>query len=290
MSRPLLQTPTLVKEKRLELGKKVFKVPTQSKRRSSRIQRPEAKSTQAQKKTAAIVHHLLLAPTLKRQRRKKLEREKNTNNQLDKASEEWNWKRIAKGGPEIKISEVFQKKRGRQPRSKNHFKGSICNVLDDTDVQVHISKKIKHNIDFVKIRHVARCGGTKFIPGLNIYNDEQTGHERKSDIPLPFEAKIGDRYIIPKSGQLISYLWHSRPSPVLGIKQIYRTGVLCSNDGTIRFFESEDENGGSEKEKKNEYIDEKSTTRKFYEGKFYLNKQVFKKGNFRVRTDLFVGA
>lgn len=65
-----------VREKRLELGKKVFRVPAQSKRRSSRNHRPEANNVQKKKTSTVIMHQLLLGPTLKRQKKKHLEREK----------------------------------------------------------------------------------------------------------------------------------------------------------------------------------------------------------------------
>jgi hypothetical protein len=259
-------------EKRLELGKKVFKVPTQSKRRSTRIQRPEVQNIKKEKKAVAIVHHLLLAPTLKRQQKKKLEREKKTSPPRAKATKEWKWDFTSKSEDVINPSEIFVKKRRRTVKRK-----IFNSVLNDSDV--HAVRKKKKTIDAVKIRHLARRGGVERIYGLGAYNDETVERRRQSDVPPPFEPRDGDPYIIPKPGELISYLWYTRPSPVLGSKQIYRTGVLFSHDGTIRFFENDNESVG-----KNE--DE----RKYFEGRFYLNKQVFKKGNFRVRNDLVVGA
>lgn len=270
----------LVKEKRLELGKKVFKVPTQSKRRSSRIQRPESNCFQNQKVSTAIVHHLLLAPTLKRQRIKKLEREKKTNQQISQATRERKWGFILKSDKDIKLSEIFGKNPVRFSKRRQSVKRIITCTLNDAHVQAARNKKKKKTRNnLVKIRHLARCGGVKHISGLNVWNDKRRENKRISSVPPPFEAKNGDPYILPKPGQLVSYIWHSRPSPAFGRKQIYRTGVLCSNDGTIRFFEIE-----------NECVAKNDEDRKFFEGRFYLNKQVFKKGNFRVRNDLVVGA
>jgi hypothetical protein len=284
MSKPLTRTTGSIepiKEERLELGKKVFKVPTQSKRRSSRIQRPEAKVFQKEEKSTAIVHYLLLAPTLKRQKKKKLERENNktSNQQTAKATRHRRkWDFISKSKKDVNLSDIFTEKRGRFPKQRhpvNRNINSILNVADDAQA----ARKKKNTIDSVEIRHLARCGGVKCISGLNIYNDTQSKNRPESDIPPPFEAMDSDSYISPKPGQLIWYIWHTRPSPVFGRKQIYRTGILCSNDGTIRFFETGNENFGLNGEE-----------RKFYEGRFYLNKQVFQKGNFRVRTDLVAGA
>jgi len=64
-------------------------------------------------------------------------------------------------------------------------------------------------------------------------------------------------------------------------KQIFRTGVLCSSDGLIRFFNNDDHSGARK---------DGNNKRNFYESKFYLNKRIFKEGKFRVRSDLFVGA
>jgi len=280
MSKTLSQTARTiepVKEKRLELGKKVFKVPTQTKRRSSRIQRPEAKFFQNEKTSTAIVHHLLLAPTLKRQRKKKLEREKKTNQQTAKATREWKWDFISKSEKKIKLSEIFTKTPGDFSKRQQYVKRSISSILNNTDV--HVVRKKQKTIDLVKIRHLARCGGVKCISRLNVCNDKRSKNRRESNVQSPIESSNGGPYILPKPGQLISYIWHSRPSPVFGRKQIYRTGILCSNDGTIRFFESDDK-----------CVAKNNEDRKFYEGRFYLNKKVFKKGNFRVRTDLVVGA
>ena len=271
ISKPLSESCTSfepVKKKRLELGKKVFKAPTESKRKSSRIQRPEAASFQGQKKSTVIVHHLLLGPTLKRQRKKKLEREKRT-----RASREWKWDFNTKSENDIKLSDIFTIKRNRSRKRLRSGQTFVHRILEDNDAP-EVRKKEKVN-DSAKIRHLARCGGVKYVSGLDNFNDERIEY----NIPPPFEAKDGDPFIPPTPGQLISYLWHSRPSPVLGEKNIYRTGILCSNDGLIRFFECDDDSERSNDE-----------NRKFYEARFYLNKQVFKKGDFRVRTDLVVGA
>jgi len=265
-----------VVEKRLELGRKVFKVPTQSKRRSSRIQPPDGKCFKNRKKCAPIMHHLLLAPTLKRQRKKKLDRERQIHQQSSKAAREWTWDFDSKSHEDVKLSDIFVKKFGSFSKPKRSFNKIAKFNLSYADVNL-VRKKRKTDLD--DIRRIARCGGVKCISGMDIYCGEQRQNEQGSYVPPPFEAKDSDPYILPEPGQLISYIWYTRPSPVLGEKQIYRTGVLCAKDGTIRFFEDE-----------SEFVSKNDEHRKFYEGRFYLNKTLFRKGNFRVRSDLVVGA
>lgn len=266
VSQPLLQTSIEpVKEKRLELGKKVFKVPTQSKRKSSRIQRPDTNNDEAENKPTEIFHNLLLAPTLKRQRKKKLERARRAKRQ----------RKYFNSRMKIKITDVFAKKRRLQRQQS--AKKAVTIILDDS--KIHAVRKTITPDDLVKIRHLARCGGTQSISGLDVFDEIEYCRDDDSEVPPPFEARDDDPYIAPQPGQLISYVWYTRPSPVLGRKHIYRTGILCSTDGAIRFFENEDE-----------CLENKNVDRKFFEGKFYLNKQVFTMGNFRVRTDLVVGA
>eukprot|EP00533_Pseudo-nitzschia_delicatissima_P005379 CAMPEP_0116096690 /NCGR_PEP_ID=MMETSP0327-20121206/10313_1 /TAXON_ID=44447 /ORGANISM="Pseudo-nitzschia delicatissima, Strain B596" /LENGTH=693 /DNA_ID=CAMNT_0003588405 /DNA_START=62 /DNA_END=2143 /DNA_ORIENTATION=+ len=272
VSRPRSQpdgTTTIepIKEQRLELGKKVFKAPTQSKRKSSRIKSPEAKASPIKNDPTEIVHHLFLAPTLKRQRKKKLERERKTNRQ----------KYRGKPRPKVRVSDVFGKKRSS---SKRRLPGDkmITIILDDAELR-SVKKTVKMN-DLIKIKHLARRGGVKYVKGLDyFFEEEEFENNQDSEIPPPFQAEDDDPYITPEPGQLISYLWHTRPAPINGIKHIYRTGILCATDGTIRFFESDDDN-----------IRNNDQDRKFFEGRFYLNKQVFKIGNFRIRTDLVEGA
>ena len=254
-------------EKRLELGKKVFKVFTQSKRKSSRIQRPEASNDEAEKKPTEIFHHLLLAPTLKRQRKKKRERERRAKRQ----------RKYFNSKIKIKITDVFAKKRCRSSHRQQSIKKAVTIILDDS--KVHAVRKTITPDDLGKIRHLARCGGTQSISGLDVFDEIEWCRTDDSEVPPPFEARDDDPYIAPQPGQLISYVWYTRPSPVHGRKHIYRTGILCHTDGTIRFFENEDE-----------CLENRNVERKFFEGKFYLNKQVFTMGNFRVRTDLVVGA
>ena len=266
-----------VVEKRLELGKKVFKVPTKSKRRSSRIQNPEGKLLNNQKKCAPIVHHLLLAPTLKRQRKKKQGREKRIYQLPSKITRERTWDFNAKTLENIKIADIFLRKFGRDRKSRKSTNKIAKRRLNDAGV--NLLRKKRKTIDLDEIRRVARCGGVKCIFGVDFYRDEQPKNREGYRVPPPFEIRDSDPYVVPKLGQLISYIWHKRPSPVLGKKQIYRTGVLCANDGTIRFYEGESESFTKDDE-----------DHKFYEGRFYLNKKLFKKGNFRVRSDLVVGA
>ena len=79
-------------------------------------------------------------------------------------------------------------------------------------------------------------------------------------IPPPFEPKDSDSFINLEPGQLVSYLYHPNE---------YRTGVLCSKDGKLRFCEKDDD--------------------AFFEGKFLVSRARFKKKKFRVRNDLKVG-
>ena len=261
-----------VREKRLALGKKVFRVPAQSKRRSSRNHRPEANNVQKKKTSTVIMHQLLLGPTLKRQKKKHLEREKRANQRrAKKPLREWKWDFVTKSEKEIIITDIFRKK-VRSCKKRNAYK----RYNRKTFHQVIHKEKI---IDSPKIRHLARCGGVKHISGLKLHNDTGNSNGRESKTPPPFQPRDEDVYAIPNPGELVSYLWHTRPSPLFGVKRIYRTGILCSNDGTIRFFDGD-----------NECVAKKNEKRDFYEGKFYLNKEVFQKGNFRVRTDLVVGA
>ena len=255
-----------VKELRLELGKKVFKVPTQSKRKSSRIQRPVVQLCQIKTDPSELFHHLFLAPTLKRQRKKKLERERKTKRQRRKYHSRMS----------IHISDVFPKKCKSSKRRQSGDR-MISIILDDTELQ--FAKRTRDMSDSVKIRHLARCGGVKSVSGFEDFFEKFDGSKQESEVPPPFDARDDDTYIIPQPGQLVSYLWHTRPSPVHGRKTIYRTGILCATDGTIRFFESDDD-----------CVENNNKDRKYFEGRFYLNKQVFKLGNFRVRTDLVEGA
>ena len=272
VSRPPSQTAATttiepIKEKRLELGKKVFKAPTQSKRKSSRIKSPEAKASPIKSDPTEIVHHLLLAPTLKRQRKKELERERKTNRQ----------KYRGKPRPKIRVSDIFTKKRSITKRRLPGDK-MVTIILDDAELRS--VKKFTKMSDLIKIKHLARRGGVKYVKGLDyFFEEEEFENKQDSEIPPPFQAEDDDPYITPEPGQLISYLWHTRPAPINGIKHIYRTGIICSTDGTIRFFESDDDN-----------IRNNDQDRKFFEGRFYVNKQVFKIGNFRIRTDLVEGA
>ena len=274
VSRPLLQTAgdmEPVKDKRLELGNKVFKVPTQSKRKSSRIQRPEVSNDGLEKKPTEIFHNLLLAPTLKRQMKKKLARERRANRRRRK---------YFKSKPKIKISDVFTKRnqRSRSVKRPQSAKKTATIILDDSKVYAVRNETILPN-DLVRIRHLARCGGTQSVSGLEVFDEIEWHYSDDSEVPPPFEAKDDDPYITPQPGQLISYVWYTRPSPVDGRKEIYRTGILCATDGTTRFFDNEDE-----------CLEDRSLDRKYFEGKFYLNKNAFTMGNFRVRTDLVVGA
>ena len=260
-----------LKGKRLELGKKVFKVPTQSKRKSSRIQRPEPEPANLQNNPNGIVHHLFLAPTLKRQRKKKLEREKKTNRQ----------KRYFNSKSGIKLSDIFTKKQRRSMKRRQFVKKRITIILDDTKLHA-VRKTTKTISDSVKIniRHLARSGGVQSSSSkLDVFDEIESESMNHSEIPPPFDARDDDPYISLQPGQLVSYIWHTRPSPVLGRKRIYRTGILCSTDGTIRFFESDDD-----------CLVNNNKDRTFFESRFYLNKQVFALGNFRVRTDLVEGA
>ena len=265
-----------VVERRLELGKKVFKVPTQSKRRSSRIQRPDGKCFNNKKKCAPIVHHLLLAPTLKRQRKKKLDRGRQIYKQSSKDTREWTWGFDSKSHENVKLSDIFIKKLGSKSKARRSVNRiAKCSL---SDVKINLVKN-KRTTDLNVIRRVARCGGVKYMPGIDTYCDKQRENKKGFYVPPPFEARDSDPFILPEPGQLLSYIWHTRPSPVLGKKKIYRTGVLCAKDGTIRFFEDD-----------SKLLSENGEERKFYEGRFYLNKTLFKKGNFRVRSDLVVGA
>ncbi len=269
ISRRLCQTPGSiepVKEKRLELGKKVFKVPAQSKRKSSRIQRPAVQLYPNRTDPSELFHHLFLAPTLKRQRKKKLEREKKTKRQRRKYHSKF----------DIRISDIFSKKR-RNSKRRQPGDRLIFIILDDAELQ--FAKKMRDMSNSVRLRHLGRCGGVKSTWGFVDLFEKFNGRIQESEIPPPFEARDDDTYIMPQPGKLISYLWHTRPSHVLGRKNIYRTGILCATDGTIRFFESDDD-----------CIENNNKDRKYFEGRFYLNKQVFKLGNFRIRTDLVEGA
>lgn len=69
----------------------------------------------------------------------------------------------------------------------------------------------------------------------------------------------------PELHSLASYKWSQDPV-------FYRTGVVCSKDGLIKFF-FRDENGE----------DHVQTER------FHINKEVFKTAHFRARLDLQEG-
>eukprot|EP00537_Pseudo-nitzschia_pungens_P009604 CAMPEP_0172381310 /NCGR_PEP_ID=MMETSP1060-20121228/70877_1 /TAXON_ID=37318 /ORGANISM="Pseudo-nitzschia pungens, Strain cf. cingulata" /LENGTH=671 /DNA_ID=CAMNT_0013109079 /DNA_START=102 /DNA_END=2117 /DNA_ORIENTATION=- len=267
------RTIDIVKKDRLELGRKVFKVPVPSKRRSAR----RATQCQWQKSSSKIEHHLLLGPTLKRQRKKRLEREKE-NKKCSRTRTKEDRKMFLTSVPEkeIRLSDVFHKK--LRHRSKQRVSRQTNNAVYSTTTP----KKIMNR---TQMRQLARCGGIKRVLGLKTTDENPLQELQKSSVPPPFEPKFDDPYIVPQPGQLISYLWHTRPNPVHGAKRIYRTGVLCSTDGTIRFFKNESDRE-SESGGKPEAVGE----RKFFESKFYLNKRVFNNGNFRVRTDLVEGA
>lgn len=80
----------------------------------------------------------------------------------------------------------------------------------------------------------------------------------------PFTIKPSDEYRKPVKGDFIWYLYHEDP------EKEYRVGKLCSGDGELRFY-----NEGE--------------SPSYFKEKFYLNKQLFREGRFRVRTDLAVG-
>mmetsp|Transcript_20862 Transcript_20862/g.45427 ORF Transcript_20862/g.45427 Transcript_20862/m.45427 type:complete len:655 (+) Transcript_20862:176-2140(+) len=251
-----------VNMERLELGKKVFKVPVPSRRRSTRN-----KDNYGWKKPSnKIRHNLLLGPTLKRRRKKKLEREKENNNDdrrrtRTRATTDSKHFSPSENEKDIQLSDIFANK------TRSNSKQRLC---------------LKRNNQTNScIRRLARCAGVKRVHGLNTHNDQLETRGGESILPPPFEPKSDDPFILPQPGQLVSYLWYTRPNPVYGRKQIYRTGVLCSNNGKIRFFDSE-----SEQDMESSVDGE----RKFFESKFHLNKRVFDIGNFRVRTDLVKGA
>eukprot|EP00536_Pseudo-nitzschia_multiseries_P007421 jgi/Psemu1/17955/gm1.17955_g len=264
-----------VRKERLELGKKVFKVPVPSKRKSAR----RASRCQRQKPSNKIKHHLLLGPTLKRQRKKQLEREKENKQRCRTRTtkNDCKWFLTSGSEKEIKLSDVFHQKSRYRLKERQHAKTN--NVVDSTTTTT-TKRKI---INISDIKHLARCGGVKCVSGLKTHDDNPLTELQKSCIPPPFEPKVDDPYIIPQPGQLISYLWHTRPNPVYGAKQIFRTGILCSTDGNIRFFESDSESDSESESEKKLVVCSK---RKFFERKFYLNKRVFNNGDFRVRTDL----
>jgi hypothetical protein len=81
--------------------------------------------------------------------------------------------------------------------------------------------------------------------------------------------ECSDVYVRPDIGQLISYLWSKEEDNMM-----YRTGVLLSKDGRIRFFDDDS-------------VDEPDP---FYENKFHITKKLFQTLQFRIRDDLFVGA
>jgi hypothetical protein len=262
--------------KKLELGNKIFKAPTPSERRSTRNQQVKLKRDCPWREgSIGIAHQLFLEPTLKRQKRKKQQQ-----HQLAKIN---NTKKVTRSSGKKKGTEL-----NGLPISITRLKVMSPFVCTSYSRRIKSKrkkkkKKVKKAINYITLRHLARCGGVKRIAGSAIYDDKaQDAHREKSAIPPPFEANIDDKYIIPKPGQLISYLWHNRPSPMFDRKQIYRTGVLCSTDGLIRFFNNYDNDGYARKHEDNEH--------NFYESKFYLNKRMFKEGKFRVRSDLVVGA
>jgi hypothetical protein len=264
--------------KKLELGNKIFTAPTPSERRSTRNQQVKLKRDCPWREgPIGIAHQLFLEPTLKRQKRKKQQQ------QLAKIN---NMKKVTRSSGEKKDAEL-----NGLPISNMRLKVMspfVCTSYSRRMKSKRKKKKknkvkVKEAINYITLRHLARCGGVKRISGSAIYDDKaQDAHREKSAIPPPFEANIDDAYIIPKPGHLISYLWHNRPSPMFDRKQIYRTGVLCSSDGLIRFFNNDDNDGYARKHEDNEH--------NFYESKFYLNKRMFKEGKFRVRSDLVVGA
>jgi hypothetical protein len=85
--------------------------------------------------------------------------------------------------------------------------------------------------------------------------------------PPPFAPNPQDEYAKPRLHGLVSYLFHENPT-----KQ-YRTGVLCSNDGELRFFNGRQEDG----------------VPGFNSYNFYLTEKYFNKGFFRPRPDLEPG-
>ncbi|CAB9527284.1 expressed unknown protein [Seminavis robusta] len=83
-----------------------------------------------------------------------------------------------------------------------------------------------------------------------------------------FSIGVDDVYVRPIPGSLVSYMWHAAPN------LLYRTGVMCSNDGLLRFLQC----GTS------------SAPQDVFEGKFHINKTLFQKAMFRPRNDLQVGS
>jgi hypothetical protein len=257
--------------KKLELGNKIFIAPTPSERKSTRNQQVKLKRDcqLREKGSIGIAHQLFLEPTLKRQKKKKQQQELAQINNTKKVSLSSGQKKDTElNGVPISIMKL------------KVVPPFVCASYSRRIRSTRKKKKVKKAINYITLRHLARCGGVKRISGSAIYDDK--AHGEKSAIPPPFEANIDDKYTIPKPGQLISYLWHNRPSPMFDRKQIYRTGVLCSTDGLIRFFNNDDNDGYARKHEDNEH--------NFYESKFYLNKRMFKEGKFRVRSDLVVGA
>jgi hypothetical protein len=270
-----------LKEERLELGTKVFKASSPSNAKPARSLRKKPKIFEWQKTTTKIHHILLLEPTLKRQRKKKVEREKA---KRSRERRKWKWDAFTKHEKAISVSDIFLRKRGNWTTQLRSFRRNI-----DGSNNVHKGSKPKV-LSPISIRRLGRCAGVKRISDLKIYDNKPKREKGQSPIPPPFEPKSDDPYIVPEPGQLISYLWQTRPSPIFD-RKLYRTGVLCSTSGTgkLRFFETEsdddddDDEGGS---KSSDYSDE----REYYEDKFYLNKKAFKLGNFRIRNDLVEGA
>jgi hypothetical protein len=104
--------------------------------------------------------------------------------------------------------------------------------------------------------------------GLSICTAQIDGEEMQNrSPPPPFTPNPQDEYSKPRLHGLVSYLFHEKPT-----KQ-YRTGVLYSNDGELRFFNGHQEDGVSG----------------FNSYKFYLTEKYFNNGFFRPRPDLEPG-
>jgi hypothetical protein len=106
--------------------------------------------------------------------------------------------------------------------------------------------------------------------GLSICSaqvDDEEMQNRSPPPPPPFTPNPQDEYAKPRLHGLVSYLFHEKPT-----KQ-YRTGVLYSNDGELRFFNGHQEDG----------------VPGFNSYKFYLTEKYFNKGFFRPRPDLEPG-
>ena len=95
-------------------------------------------------------------------------------------------------------------------------------------------------------------------------SQQPENNAQKSSLPTPFQPNPDDPYIRPKIGEFVSYLYH---------RNVYRTGIFVTKDGTIRFLEGRNKLG--------EVV--------YNDVKFHINKTMFQKGSFRRRPDLTPG-